>query len=348
MAGFFSLGGRGAAGPHSNNSKEEAEERVEKHHHHHQDSSSLFLFRNNEEVYNNKAGGGFEIWPQPYHQNQQGLSNYYSFGVGPSSNHHHRRNNNNNNDNSNNNSNDEDVSFCVSDESTRFGLTVMRSSSGGGGGGGGVNCQDCGNQAKKDCAHLRCRTCCKSRGFQCQTHVKSTWVPAAKRRERQQQLAALHRSDTCSKRHRDAQQALDSLPCPPPVPTITTTGLELGQFPTEVSSSAVFRCVKVSAIDSADEQYAYQTAVNIGGHLFKGILYDQGPQGAYTTTVVAEGSSGGGGRGGAEPHHHQQQLSLITAATTTTSGNPFEPSSLYPAPLNAFMAGTQFFPPPRS
>ncbi|MED6118372.1 hypothetical protein PIB30_002079 [Stylosanthes scabra] len=344
MAGFFSLGGRGATGPHSNNNKEEEEERVvEKHHHHHHNNSSLFLFRNNEEVYNNK--GGFEIWPQPYHQNQ-GLSNYYSFGVGPSS----RRNNN---DNSNNNSNDEDVSFCVSDESTRFGLTVMRSSSGGGGGtaSGGVNCQDCGNQAKKDCAHLRCRTCCKSRGFQCQTHVKSTWVPAAKRRERQQQLAALQqqqlRSDTCSKRHRDThhQQALDSLPCPPPVPTITTTGLELGQFPSEVSSSAVFRCVKVSAIDSPDEQYAYQTAVNIGGHLFKGILYDQGPQGPYTTAIVAEPSSGP-----AEPHHQhqQQQLSLITAATTTTAGNPFEPSSLYPAPLNAFMAGTQFFPPPRS
>lgn len=60
---------------------------------------------------------------------------------------------------------------------------------------GGMSCQDCGNQAKKDCAHMRCRTCCKSRGFHCPTHVKSTWVPAAKRRERQQQLAvaaALH------------------------------------------------------------------------------------------------------------------------------------------------------------
>ncbi|KAJ6995619.1 hypothetical protein NC653_012459 [Populus alba x Populus x berolinensis] len=54
-----------------------------------------------------------------------------------------------------------------------------------------MNCQDCGNQAKKDCPHLRCRTCCKSRGFPCSTHVKSTWVSAAKRRERQQQLAAL-------------------------------------------------------------------------------------------------------------------------------------------------------------
>jgi len=56
----------------------------------------------------------------------------------------------------------------------------------------GMNCQDCGNKAKKDCAHLRCRTCCKSRGFDCPTHVKSTWVPASKRRERHQQQVALH------------------------------------------------------------------------------------------------------------------------------------------------------------
>lgn len=50
-----------------------------------------------------------------------------------------------------------------------------------------MNCQECGNQAKRDCVNMRCRTCCQSRGFYCQTHVKSTWVPAAKRRERQQQ-----------------------------------------------------------------------------------------------------------------------------------------------------------------
>ncbi|KAF3488702.1 hypothetical protein F2Q69_00052687 [Brassica cretica] len=48
-----------------------------------------------------------------------------------------------------------------------------------------MNCQDCGNQAKKDFPHR------KSQGFDYQTHVKSTWVPAAKRRERQAQLAGL-------------------------------------------------------------------------------------------------------------------------------------------------------------
>lgn len=45
-------------------------------------------------------------------------------------------------------------------------------------------CKDCGNRAKKDCSHRRCRTCCKTRGFDCSTHVRSTWVPAARRRER--------------------------------------------------------------------------------------------------------------------------------------------------------------------
>lgn len=74
------------------------------------------------------------------------------------------------------------------DEQPGLGLTTTIVK---GGLGGGMNCQDCGNQAKKDCAHMRCRTCCKSRGLPCETHVKSTWVPAAKRRERQQQLAAM-------------------------------------------------------------------------------------------------------------------------------------------------------------
>jgi len=45
-------------------------------------------------------------------------------------------------------------------------------------------CQDCGNRAKKDCIFRRCRTCCKGRGYDCSTHVKSTWVPSIRRRER--------------------------------------------------------------------------------------------------------------------------------------------------------------------
>jgi len=60
---------------------------------------------------------------------------------------------------------------------------------------GASRCQDCGNQAKKECVYMRCRTCCKNKGFQCETHVKSTWIPLYRRRQRQQhqqqQLAAV-------------------------------------------------------------------------------------------------------------------------------------------------------------
>ncbi|XP_022772696.1 protein SHI RELATED SEQUENCE 5-like isoform X4 [Durio zibethinus] len=271
---------------------------------------NLYLYRN-EEIYNK----GFEIWPQYYYQ-QQNVNNY-SFGAGPS-----RRTS----------------GFNLSDESSSrsAGFSVLRQ--------GGMNCQDCGNQAKKDCAHLRCRACCKSRGFQCQTHVKSTWVPAAKRRERQQQHATLQQQQQQQQQNQQ-QEHQQQFRGDNSKRQRENQGLELGQFPPEVSSPAVFRCVKVSAMDDVDEEFAYQTAVNIAGHVFKGILYDQGPESRYT--------SGG---------ESSQQLNLITeaaattadAATTTaaaTSSNPgtsmLDPS-LYPAPLNAFIAGTQFFPPARS
>lgn len=131
----------------------------------------------------------------------------------------------------------------------------------------------------------------------------------------------------------------------------------MANFPPEVSSSAVFRCVRVSSIDNADDQFAYQTAVNIGGHVFKGILYDQGLETSHN--MPGESSSGGGSASGGI-----QQLNLITntgtisnaaAASSSRGGEAissqattFFDSSLYPTPLNSFMAGTQFFPPPRS
>lgn len=129
--------------------------------------------------------------------------------------------------------------------------------------------------------------------------------------------------------------------------------MELAPFPAEVSSPALFRCVRVSAMDDVEEQYAYQTAVNIGGHVFKGLLYDQGLDGHYTSATTAGDSSSGqqdGGGGGGHHHNNQQQLNLIT---TSTSANPptatlLDPTVVFPTPLNAFVAGTQYFPPPRS
>lgn len=160
--------------------------------------NGLFLF-GNEEIYgaNNK---GLEIWQQfrqprpppqqqhPHHQLSQGMGLSYFPGAAGALGMDLRGGT---------------TTFNVFDEPlttaarppSGIGGGMMSgggsSRQGGGSGGGGINCQDCGNQAKKDCAHHRCRTCCKSRGFPCPTHVKSTWVPAEKRRQRQQQLAAL-------------------------------------------------------------------------------------------------------------------------------------------------------------
>ncbi|CAI9769857.1 unnamed protein product [Fraxinus pennsylvanica] len=105
-------------------------------------------------------------------------------------------------------------------------------------------------------------------------------------------------------------------------------GLE-GDFPAEVISPAVFRCVRLSSTDNAADQYAYQTSLNIGGHVFTGILYDQGPEG---TNVAGESSSGG-----------LMHPDFIAGGTGTAS-----PPS-YPSPFSAFTTGShQFFQYPKS
>ncbi|KAL1534811.1 hypothetical protein AAHA92_30943 [Salvia divinorum] len=175
-----------------------------------------------------------------------------------------------------------------------------------------INCEDCGNQAKKDCDHMRCTTCCKSRGFPCQTHVmKSTWVPASRRR--QHHLKRL-REDPAG-------------------------GFEEGQFPPEVNSPAVFRCVRVRAMADAEETLAYHTAVNIRGHVFKGILYDQGPDSRYH------------GCRGSQPHPLDLIAAVVAAPSVAATTSNLNPSILdppmYPNQVSSYMSGTQFFLPPR-
>lgn len=165
----------------------------------------------------------------------------------------------------------------------------------GSGGGGGsssssvATCQDCGNQAKKDCSHRRCRTCCKSRGFDCSTHVKSTWVPAARRRERQLMGVAGATAGSSGSTSSAKKPKLTSQTATSHTSTSNTTparsydtssshqdaGLKEA-LPGQVRAPAVFKCVRVTAVEDGDDEYAYQAVVNIGGHVFKGFLYDQG------------------------------------------------------------------------
>jgi LRP1 type putative zinc finger protein len=58
------------------------------------------------------------------------------------------------------------------------------------------------------------------------------------------------------------------------------------RFPREVSSEALFRCVRLGPVDEPDAEVAYQTSVSIAGHVFKGILHDVGPE---PSTVAAGG-----------------------------------------------------------
>ncbi|KAF9593042.1 hypothetical protein IFM89_019873, partial [Coptis chinensis] len=165
-----------------------------------------------------------------------------------------------------------------------------------------ATCQDCGNQAKKDCSHRRCRTCCKSRGYDCATHIKSTWVPAARRRERHQ-LSASAAVDASSgstsgvKKPRliNSQTTTSHTSISnttPPRSFDTSSSHQDASFkealPGQVRAPAVLKCVRVTAIDDGEDEYAYQAVVKIGGHVFKGFLYDQGMEGREGFPNISE------------------------------------------------------------
>ncbi|KAG8057534.1 hypothetical protein GUJ93_ZPchr0002g24285 [Zizania palustris] len=287
-------------------------------------------------LYATRGGGGsFQLWQQEQQQHQQPYyaSNIIRFA------------------------DDAPLAPSLAGASSSSSSRGMRSGGGGGGGGsGGISCQDCGNQAKKDCTHMRCRTCCKSRGFACATHVKSTWVPAAKRRERQQQLAALAASAAATAGAGSSRDPTKRPRARPSTTTPTTSGDQqmvtvAERFPREVSSEAVFRCVRLGPVDQAEAEVAYQTAVSIGGHLFKGILHDVGPE----ILAVAGGSGGGGGE-----YHFRltgDGSSPSTAAAGEAgsggggsgSGNIIVSSAVVmdpyptPGPYGAYPAGAPFF-----
>lgn len=118
------------------------------------------------------------------------------------------------------------------------------------------------------------------------------------------------------------------------------------RFPREVSSEAVFRCVRLGPVDQAEAEVAYQTTVSIGGHVFKGILHDVGPH--------SLGNPGGSG-GAIEYHfrHAGDGSPPSTAAAGDVGGggvaNVIVSSAVVmdpyptPGPYGAFPAGAAFF-----
>ncbi|RDX61288.1 Protein LATERAL ROOT PRIMORDIUM 1, partial [Mucuna pruriens] len=177
---------------------------------------------------------------------------------------------------------------------------------------GGTTCQDCGNQAKKDCSNRRCRTCCKSRGYDCPTHVKSTWVPAARRRERQLMattaaVAGSSGSTSGTKKPRliasqttTTSHTSTSNTTPPRSFDTSSSHQDAGfkeSLPGQVRAPAVFKCVRVTAVEDGQDEYAYQAVVKIGGHVFKGFLYDQGVENRDVYPNLSELHLGGGRNG---------------------------------------------------
>ncbi|KAJ7949350.1 protein LATERAL ROOT PRIMORDIUM 1 [Quillaja saponaria] len=157
-------------------------------------------------------------------------------------------------------------------------------------------CKDCGNRAKKGCSFKRCRTCCKGRGFDCTTHVKSTWVPAARRRERQMMVvgsgsAGAGTSSGSSSGAKRPRVLLPSHNVTATSHTSTSNATTPRSFdtsschqdasfkkslPGQVRAPAVFRCHRVTAIGNGENEFAYMATVHISGHVFKGFLYDHG------------------------------------------------------------------------
>ncbi|CAL5063186.1 unnamed protein product [Urochloa decumbens] len=168
--------------------------------------------------------------------------------------------------------------------------------------GGIIRCQDCWLLAKADgCAHRRCRTCCTGRGFVCPAHVRasSTHAPGSplpQRGERQPMRAA------APSRKRPRPRPLDSVAASP------TTSSSVGQrqrqpataaapegFAREVSLDAVFRRVRLGPDDA---EVAYHATVTIGGHVFRGVLYDVGPHGRRRRRRRSAASTDTGGSSG--------------------------------------------------
>ncbi|XP_010491993.1 PREDICTED: protein LATERAL ROOT PRIMORDIUM 1-like [Camelina sativa] len=200
--------------------------------------------------------------------------------------------------NNNNNHETQYLHFKSTSNQTAVGTSSNNNSGSGSGASGTATCQDCGNQAKKECKQRRCRTCCKSRGFDCSTHVKSTWVSAARRRERQVMPSGANPTAGSSlstssgtkkprivgsQQQQQQQQATShtSTSNTPPRSFETSSSRQDGggsreAWPGQIRAPAVFKCVRVTAVEDGDDEYAYQAVVKIGGHVFKGFLYDQG------------------------------------------------------------------------
>ncbi|KAK3228801.1 hypothetical protein Dsin_000682 [Dipteronia sinensis] len=147
-------------------------------------------------------------------------------------------------------------------------------------------CKDCGNRAKKECSFRRCRTCCKTRGFDCATHVRSTWIPASKRRDKKIGFGS-------GSSYGGVKRPRTFVPSPSSHINVTNSSSSANDFslglsshpqdsrfkkclPRRIEARAVFRNIRVTDVSDGEAENAYVATVNISGHVFRGLLYDHG------------------------------------------------------------------------
>lgn len=80
-------------------------------------------------------------------------------------------------------------------------------------------------------------------------------------------------------------------------------------------------------MDDGEDEYAYQAVVKIGGHVFKGFLYDQGVEERDSFPNISELhlGGGGGGRNGA-----------------SSSSPILDPSDVYAASGGGLLGGSSY------
>jgi len=108
------------------------------------------------------------------------------------------------------------------------------------------------------------------------------------------------------------------------------SGSDEFKFPAVTSSMATLTCIQVRSMDGTVNETAYQTSVEIGGHLFSGILYDQGPDQQSFNNI--------------DPLDHQQNLNLFSSNAIHTGDDGASAS----ATIAATASHRRFlFPPPQ-
>ncbi|CAL5201429.1 unnamed protein product [Lathyrus oleraceus] len=213
------------------------------------------------------------------------------------------------NNNNNNNNNDDDENHHHNNSNK---MVMMESEENGVYGSEYRVCHDCGNRAKKDCVYRRCRTCCKGRGYDCSTHLKSTWIPSTRRRDREGEIVSGGGGggggdggggEGCSGVKRPKILLGSSQNATATSHSSNSNGTTPKSFansschqdasfkealPGQVHAPAVFRCHRVTAIGNGEDEFAYLATVHISGHVFKGFLYDHGVDGKNPMPCVSE------------------------------------------------------------